>query len=187
MSWSSAIRLGELVKLRIGDVLERTSSRKWRVREVFNIGKRAAKEFVMPDGHKSYATGKIHIDRSTREALRSYLYAAIEQEKLALPIDPKHILFFTYNGPISKRLVQKKWHELQIRLDILDDDEKPLYKWHDTRHAALSTVAREGNAFDVMAHGRFRCFQNVIRYVTPSDERIIELVERGHRRLRSKR
>ena len=176
-AWSSAIRLGELLNLDIVDVLESThKGGRWKVKETFVLTAAKAKRFQ----GGGTASGKIHFNRMTRQAIRDYISAAIEVGAMKSPLKKNQPLWVSQQKTrISSRTVQRLWVDLQLRAGI---DGDCVYRWHDLRHTALTVVGELGDVFDVVALGRFKTIKNTIRYVHPSDERMIELVERGSKR-----
>jgi len=173
-SWTSAIRLGELLSLDIEDICQKRG-KNYRINEVFFIREKAKR---FPSGNR--ATGKVHVSRSTREAIRAYLNAAIDYGVIEIPLrDDQPIWVSTWKKRLNKRTLQKNWHSLQRRAGI---PEFRAYRWHDLRHTALTEIGEIGEVFDVRALGRFRTMKNTIRYVHPSDEHIVELMDRVDRK-----
>ena len=175
-AWSSAIRLGELINLDIVDVLESSQKGHWKVKETFLLPSKKAKKFQ----GGGTASGKIHLNRVARQAVREYLSAAVDAEMMPRPLKKNQPLWVSQQKcRINARTVERLWVDVQLRSGI---DSDCLYRWHDLRHTALTVVGEIGDVFDVVALGRFKSIKNTIRYVHPSDERMIELVERGSKR-----
>lgn len=182
LTWTSGIRLSEMLALRMSDALDRVE-RGWRVREIIFLDESTAKKFAS-NGVISYATGKIFVDRPAREALRAYLVRAIRDGIVLLPVSSELRLFFGPHGEgaLHPRSIQYEWRNLQKRADVVNSRETPRYRWHDLRHCALTSIASAGNVFDVQKAGRFKSLANASRYVHPSDERIFELIDKSARR-----
>jgi integrase len=181
LSATSGIRLSELLRLTLADTLDRVEQG-WRVREIIFLTKDKAKKFRVK-GQLSAATGKIFLDRTTRDAIREYVLEAGESGPLRFPLEPKSFLICTKFAdiPMTDRALQYAWERFQRRADLIDEIGKPRYRWHDLRHRALTAIGGNGNAFDVMKAGRFKSLNNAARYVHPSDERIFLLLEKAQK------
>jgi site-specific recombinase XerD len=182
LSWSAAIRLSELIKLDVGDLADRVNTKKWRIKEAFLLGPEKAKKY-RSKGVLSSASGKIRIPTKQREIVRYYIYSAQRAKIFPKKLSEKQPLFVNQSrNRISKRMLEKNFSDLQKRLGIVDEHQRPVYRWHDLRHTAITRISEAGaNAFEVMNMSRIKSTRNVMRYLHPSDARVIELIEKGSR------
>lgn len=193
LALSGGLRVGELCKLDLDQVLDRTA-RGWRVRSQAYLLKTQSKGRRKGPPQKHWDSGgAFFVTKTARTTLRLYLREAKRRGWISWPPAPGAPLFVTVkgrgvddNGPdhhvrLSTRSAQHEWTKLQKRAQL-----KHRYGVHCLRHEFMTRVAdaANGNPFQVAKLGRCD-IRTAMRYVHGSAdtlERIAEQAQRPPRR-----
>lgn len=178
---SAALRIGEITKLNLAQMLEDPSAGRWRLRSLVYLRPSQAKgRKAGPEPWTS--AGTIVVSDDARAAMRAYIVELKRRGWTKWPPTSDQPLFVakrrnarsrkrTDHGRLAVRTLQYQWRAFQLRIGL----ESP-YHFHDLRHTAMTRCAEVSNGNTTMVADFGRCDpQTAERYIHRSPGRLAEL------------
>ena len=127
----TGMRVGEVVKLRLGDVSLRRGSEALRIQEAKN------------NVERTVVLGPTATPRTIRGLRRV--------TKTMTMMGPQELLFRSNRGTqISYDAVHYQWEKLCRNVNLLDDEDRPLYTIHQLRHTRGSELLAQGHPIEII-------------------------------------
>lgn len=169
---SAGLRISEVCKLNLPQVLEDPSAKRWRLLPLVYLRPAQSKGRRVGD-HQWDSAGTIAVTDDARSALRAYMLELRRREWTAVPPSRDQPLFVALrrnrkskrkgqaHGRLAIRSLQYQWQAFQRAIGITSP-----YHFHDLRHTALTRMAElsHGNTQLVARFGRCD-LQTAMRYV----------------------
>lgn len=170
LTWSSALRLSEVLALTVGQVLELAKVAapskskgkvRWRVRSSTYVTVKQAKGGKASNARSNgrsesvrtwTSAGTVVIPARTRRAIAAYVRAAVDHGALDVTAPDSPLWVQASSGrQLRARTIQYQWTGLQRRAGCSE-----LYHFHCLRHDSLTRFAAAcgGDVFQVAAFGR---------------------------------
>lgn len=182
---SAALRVSELCRLTIPQLLEDPSAGRWRLRSLVYLRPAQSKGRRVGPKHEQWeSSGTIVVSDEARSALRAYIAELKRRGWCTWPPEPDQPLLVAKRrnarsrkakkpayGPLAVRTLQYQWQMFQKRTGIVSP-----YHFHDLRHTAMTQCAEVTNGNTKMVAEFGRCDpQTAERYIHFSPARLSEL------------